>query len=372
MRRRAISPVLVGSVLVASLLVAACGGGGTADGATPAGPGSEDRTACRGPRTADTTPDVEPLADEGDPELPVTVTDATGGTVTIESADRILALDTYGTLGTTVYALGLGDRLVGRDISTGVESLADLPLVTRNGHELNGEAILELDPDVVLTDDSIGPIEVQYQLQASGIPVVFLDGQRSAARIAPQIRAVAEALGVPERGQRLVERVEEEVAEAQADVDRWRQDVGGDAQRMVFLYLRGNAGVYYWFGEGSGADDLIEDLGGVDVASESGLSGSKPVNAEGLVSTEPDLYLMMTDGLESVGGVEGLLEVPGVADTQAGQNGCVVDMADTRILSFGPQYADTLRALGAAIYAADEEAGGEVGDSGAGGEATAR
>jgi iron complex transport system substrate-binding protein len=338
--------------IAAAAVVAGCGGGSGPTGtAAPA-----QRAECPGPRTADTTADLEPLADEGEPQLPVTVTDATGSSVTIESADRILALDTYGTLGTTVYALGLGDRLVGRDVSTGVEELADLPLVTRNGHELNGEAILELDPDVVLTDDSIGPIEVQYQLQASGIPVVFLDGQRSADRIAPQIRAVAQALGVPERGDRLVERVEGEVAEAQADVDRWRQDAGGEAQRMVFLYLRGNAGVYYWFGEGSGADDLIDALGGVDVASESGLSGSKPVNAEGLVSTEPDLYLMMTDGLASVGGVEGLLEVPGVADTEAGQNGCVVDMADTRILSFGPQYPDTLRALGAAIYSTEAAA----------------
>ena len=40
---------------------------------------------------------------------------------------------------------------------------------------------------------------------------------------------------------------------------------------MVFLYLRGNAGVYHWFGKGSGADDLIAALGGVDVAGESGL-----------------------------------------------------------------------------------------------------
>ena len=91
------------------------------------------------------------------------------------------------------------------------------------------------------------------------------------------------------------------------------------------------------------------------MASESGLTGYKPVNAEGLVRTEPDLYLMMTDGLESVGGVDGLLEVPGVADTEAGSDGCVVDMADSQILSFGPQYPATLRALGAAVYGAAGE-----------------
>jgi iron complex transport system substrate-binding protein len=122
---------------------------------------------------------------------------------------------------------------------------------------------------------------------------------------------------------------------------------------MVFLYMRGNAGVYYWFGKGSGADDLIAALGGEDVASEKGLSGMKPLNAEGLVKSEPDLYLMMTLGLKSVGGVDGLMKVPGVADTSAGLNGCVVDMSDYEILSFGPQFPSTLRALGTAIYGSD-------------------
>ena len=63
-------------------------------------------------------------------------------------------------------------------------------------------------------------------------------------------------------------------------------------------------------------------------------------------------------GLESVGGVDGLLEVPGVADTDAGANACVVDMSDYEILSYGPQYPHTLRALADAIYGRDDAAGG--------------
>ncbi len=265
----------------------------------------------------------------------------------MDDTSRLLALDTYGTLATTVYALGLGDRLVGRDVSTGIPELADLPVVTHNGHELNAEAILDLDPSVVLTDYSIGPLEVQLQLKEAGIPVVILDSQRNRAVIGDQIRKVAEVLGVPAQGDQLAASVDEQVTAAEADVAAMAE---GEDVRMVFLYMRGNAGVYYWFGKGSGADDLIEALGGVDVASESGLAGSKPLNAEGLVKSEPEMYLMMTDGLDSVGGVDGLLEIPGVADTAAGVDGCVVDMGDAQILSFGPQCPTTLRSLGEAIY----------------------
>lgn len=344
---------IVGLLAVVCLALVATACGGSAGGTSAAPGGDAVDGTCAGPRTAASEGWVEPIEDAADPQLPVTVTDFTGEQVTIEDTSRVLALDTYGTLATTVHALGQGDRLVGRDISTGVPALADLPVVTQNGHELNAEAILELDPTLVLTDYSIGPLEVQLQLKDSGIPVVIMDGNRSRAVIGEQIRAVAEVLGVPEDGDRLAERVDAEVADAEADVAAMVPEDPSERVRMVFLYLRGQSGVYYWFGEGSGADDLIEALGGVDVASEVGLDGSRPINAEGLVRSEPELFLMMTDGLDSVGGAAGLLEVPGVAETEAGMNGCVVDMRDSEILSFGPQFPSTLRALADAIYGQD-------------------
>ena len=348
---------LLCAVLVVS--IAACGSSGTEDTAgapersaapTPGGVIGDEYCT---PATAQSEGWVEPLDGGADAVLPVTVTDFTGDQVEVTDTSRLLALDTYGTLATTVYALGLGDQLVGRDVSTGIPELADLPVVTHNGHELSAEAILDLNPSVVLTDYSIGPLEVQLQLKDAGIPVVTMDSTRNRAVIGEQIQAVAEVLGVPERGAELARRVEAEVAEAEAQVASLVPDDPEDRIRMVFLYLRGTAGVYYWFGEGSGADDLIEALGGFDVASDAGLEGSRPINAEGLVKSEPELYVMMTNGLDSVGGVDGLLEVPGVADTTAGMNGCVVDMTDYEVLSFGPQFPHTLRALATAIYGTD-------------------
>lgn len=347
--RRRTTTTLLSAAVGALVLATSCGGSSTA--ATAGSRGSTDDVVCRGPRHAVAQDWVEPVTDPSTPVLPTTVTDFTGESVTVTDAERILALDTYGTLATTVYALGLGDRLVGRDVSTGVPALRDLPVVTHNGHELNAEAILKLDPSVVLTDYSIGPLEVQLQLKEAGIPVVIMDGQRNRAVIGDQIRAVAEVLGVPTAGDALATSVAEDIARAESEVTAMAEAAADP--RMVFLYLRGNAGVYHWFGKGSGADDLIAALGGVDVAGESGLEGSRPLNAEGLVRSEPDLYLMMSDGLGSVGGADGLLEIPGVADTAAGVDGCVVDMDDAQILSFGPQFPATLRALGDAIYGPD-------------------
>jgi len=57
----------------------------------------------------------------------------------------------------------------------------------------------------------------------------------------------------------------------------------------------------------------------------------------------------MTKGLESVGGVDGLLKLPGVAQTAAGKNHAVVDVDDSLLLSFGPRTPSLLNQLAVAV-----------------------
>lgn len=297
---------------------------------------------------------ITPIEENPQQQLPATVTDTQGDQVTVTDTSRILALDLYGSLAATVFGLGLGDNVVGRGISTSFPEAADLPLVTQNGHELNGEAILDLAPTVIITDTTLGPWDTLMQLRDAGIPVVFVDSTRSMENVDDLVLQVADALGVHDTGQRLADQLAAEIADEVAQIAAIRPENEADRVRIVFLYVRGNAGIYYMFGEGSGVDSLIDALGGVDVASEVDWQGMKPINAEALVQMQPDLILMMTKGLESVGGVDGLLErVPAVASTPAGQNRRIVDMSDTEIMSYGPRTAAVLDALARAIHAPD-------------------
>lgn len=294
---------------------------------------------------------VDPVASPT-PALPATVKDAQGTSVTVTDASRILALDVYGTLSRTVFELGLGDNVVGRDVSTQFDEADDLPLVTQNGHDLSAEAILDLDPTVILTDTSLGPWNVILQMRDAGIPVVVLDSHRGLDNVGSLIEAVAGALGVPDAGRALAERTHVEVGKVRAAIDKVAPSVETDRLRTLFLYVRGQSGVYYLFGEDSGADGLIDALGLYDVAAEIEWSGMKPVTDEAIIAAQPDLVLMMSGGLDSVGGVKGLLErLPALANTPAGEHERFVDMADSEILGFGPQSADVLNALAVAIYA---------------------
>ncbi|GAA1704645.1 hemin ABC transporter substrate-binding protein [Microbacterium sediminicola] len=291
-------------------------------------------------------------ADSTAAELPVTVTDSEGTEVEITDISRILPIDISGTIAATVFALGLGDNVVGRDASTGFEGTEDLPVVTNAGHTLNAEAILELAPTVVLTDTTLGPKEVRQQLRDAGIPVVVISSEHTLDTTDDLIAEIAQALGVDSRGEALITQVDADIAAAAEQIARVAPAATEDKARMLFLYVRGNANIYYIFGSDSGADSLIDAVGGIDVAGEIGWEGMKPMTAEALVAAQPDVIVMMTLGLESVGGVTGLLErIPALLQTPAGQNERIIDMADTQILSFGPRSAEIILAIARALYA---------------------
>lgn len=356
-RRRPAAVVSAVLFALSLLLLTACGGAGSATNTAGQTLASaeflENPKDYEGPSTAllaDSS--LRPVANNPTPELPATVVDAQDTTVTVTDVSRILALDLYGTASRTVYELGLGDNIVGRDTSSGFPEIVDKPLVTQNGHNLNAEAILELAPTLIITDSSLGPWDVILQMRDAGIPVVVIDSKRDIDNVGDLTRQIANAIGLPEQGEELATRIDAEVDEMIEQIQQYVPENEDEKLRMMFLYVRGQAGIYYIFGPGSGTDSLINGLGGIDVAAEIGWEGMMPMTDEAIVEAEPDVVLMMTKGLESVQGVDGLMEaVPALQHTPAGEKQRIVDMSDYEVLSFGPNTPGVLEALAVAVYA---------------------
>lgn len=316
----------------------------------------DDPRAITGPSTAliaDTA--IEPITSNPTQTLPATIVsrDLDGDReVIVDDASRILPLDIAGSIAATVFALGFGDDVIGRDISTTFPEADGLPVVTSSGHAINSEAVLALRPSLVITDGTVGPTDVVVQLRDAGVTVVYVDAEPGLAAPAELARQVSAALGAPEAGELLATRLQQEIDDVVAAIASIRPEDPADRVRILFLYLRGASGIYYLFGEESGADELIEALGGIDVAGEIGWAGMRPMTDEALVAANPDLILVMSGGLDSVGGIDGLLaEKPAVALTRAGEARRFVDMADGEVLSFGPRTPAVLDALARAIYA---------------------
>ncbi len=230
----------------------------------------DDPRAFEGPSTA-VLPDtsIDPLDPVPQQVLPATVVshDRSGDReVVVDDASRVLGLDLAGSIAATIQGLGFGGSLVGRDVSTTFPGSEDLPLVTTGGHTINAEAVLALRPTLVITDGTIGPRDVIEQLREAGVDVVFVDSEPSFAGAEELARQVAAALVAPEGGDRLAAGIRDSVASKVAEIAAIAPADAADRVRVMFLYLRGGAGVYYLFGEESGADELIAGLAAVDVA----------------------------------------------------------------------------------------------------------
>lgn len=309
------------AVLALALIAAACG---PTDGGSPTGA-------------------VSTLVKNPKPVLPVTVSSDDGRQVTITDTSRIIPL--WDNLAEVVFALGLGARVVGRDTSTTFTQAKKLPLVTR-AHDISPESVLSLRPTLILADEQTGPAEALRQIRDVGVPVVVFKRPTNVAEIGAQIRRIAAALGVKDQGEALAARATNEV-----DAVRSKIPSGAKRPRVAFLYLRGSAGVALIAGPGSGVDSMIEAAGGKDAGTAIKLANPfTPLTSEALVNAKPDIILMTTTGLESVGGIDGLLEVPGVAQTPAGRDRRIVTMEDGLLFSFGTRTASALRTLSAAFY----------------------
>lgn len=297
-------------------------------------------------KAAASAPDrVEPLKSRPDPALPATVTSADGKKVTVKDTSRIVPLT--GSLSEIVFTLGLGKNVVARDITATFEQAKKLPVVTR-AHDVSAESVLSLKPTVVLADTSTGPAEAIGQIRDAGIPLVVFDPAKGLDDVGPRIDAVAKTLGVEKSGDELKSRTQERIAKVRKAIPASART---EKPRVAFLYLRGSASVYLLGGRESGASSLLEAAGAVDAGKASGLKKDfTAITSEALAKAAPDAILVMSKGLESVDGVDGLLKVPGVAETPAGLDRRIVSIDDGVLLNYGPRTDQVLKSLVEQLY----------------------
>ncbi|MBJ7505235.1 MAG: ABC transporter substrate-binding protein [Ilumatobacteraceae bacterium] len=261
--------------------------------------------------------------------LPTSVTGADGVVVQVTDTSRIIVLNEA--IAEIVVSLGLQNLIIGRDATTTLAALAEITEVS-SGHDISAESILSLRPTVVIGDTRTGPPEAIQQLRGAGVPVLLAPEVWSLSALPQRVLMIAQALGVPRAGQDLVAFSEKAVADALQDVASYAA-----VPRVAFLYVRGTASVYLLGGSGSGADELLAAAGAIDVGAYNGLSSFTPLTAEAIVQANPDVLLVMTRGLDSVGGIDGLLGLPGISSTRAAKSRAVIAVDDDLLLSFGPR-----------------------------------
>ena len=252
----------------------------------------------------------------------------------------------------TVVALGESGRLVGVDASSVFPP--EVGRLPRVGYQrtLAAEGILALAPDLILLSDEAGPPAAIEQLRRAGARIAHVPGAGTIDEAAARIAAVGAALGGPAeaKGQALAEAVRRDAHAARA-----RAAALPPGPSFVLVYARG-AGTLMVAGAGSPGIAMVELAGGRNAVR--GITGYRPLSAEVLIAAAPEVIVVPSRGLATLGGEAGLLALPGVGDTPAGRARRIVAFDDLLLLGFGPRLGSAIDELARRLREPTKRAGG--------------
>ena len=271
-----------------------------------------------------------------------------GCTAKSESADNSAAqkiVTVGGSVTEIVYALNAENRIVGADTSSLYPAAATkLPQVGYQ-RQLSGEGVVSLKPTLVITLPETGPPAALDQIKSAGIQVTTVNGDHNIEGAKAKIRQIAQILKLEPRGEAIINSLDNDLSEAAKIVA-----ASQSKPKVLFIYARG-AGAANVGGLGTAGDEMIRLAGGVNAVAE--FENYKPLTPEALVTAEPDIILLPQLGLDSLGGVAGVLNLPGVAETPAGKNKRIVAIDDLMLLGFGPRTGAAVKELCQKLHQAE-------------------
>jgi len=226
----------------------------------------------------------------------------------------------------TAAALGFANNIIAVDVTSIYPAYINkLPKVSNN-RSVSAEALIAFGPELVLAPEGSVSREIQYQLKSAGIRFVGIKQAYSVKGALTFIRQVAAVLQVSPKGEVLAKQTEIKINQAIAGVK-----IKGKMPKVLFIYARGT-GTMMVAGKKSSLAAIIQLAGGVNAVNE--FEDFKPYTTEALVKANPDVLLLFNFGYSSLGGLNSILKMPGVAQTSAGKNKKIVQMEPSLLVNF--------------------------------------
>lgn len=252
-------------------------------------------------------------------------------------AHKIVSLN--GAVTEIVAALGHEKEIIGVDVtSTFPETLKATAKDLGHVRSINIESIIALKPTVILATEKDMSPELAEKIKGAGIEAHIFKQDFTAEGSKKLIADVAGVLKHTDI-KALTDKIDADLAKVQPIAK---------APKVLFIYARGN--VCMVAGTNTPVEKTIALAGGKNAITE--FEDYKPMTPEALVKANPDVILLFTSGLESLGGVDGLLKIQGVSQTNAGKNKKVIALDGALISGFGPRVGEGAATLNAELIRA--------------------
>ena len=287
-------------------------------------------------------PTAEPTVEPPSQEIVLgetTCTDVLGREIVIaegETPERIVSLTATNT--EILFALGLGDKVVGVDVMSNYPAEAVGIDVVGDFNGPNVEAIVALEPDLILAGNKLQIDAVQtledLDLRVAAVEATLYD------EIDESIQLVGKLTRAEDQAQALVDTMTQKQQEITA-LEKIDEE--------VTAYFVLSAGEYgnWTSGPGSFINDMMLSLGITPITQIEGGAPWMDYSIEELVSADPAVILMSS---QSGVDVETLSGMVGYKDLTAVKEGNV-KIIDADIISRpGPRIVDALQAMFDAVY----------------------
>ncbi|CAM3262809.1 Hemin-binding periplasmic protein hmuT precursor [Xenorhabdus nematophila ATCC 19061] len=239
------------------------------------------------------------------------------------SAERVVTIG--GDVSEIVFALGEGQHIVARDsTSLNPKELRSLPDVGYM-RMLNSEGILSMRPSLVVASESAQPSLALKQVEDSGVKVIKVTSEISLEAVPEKIMAVAKAVNQEKRGEELIAQYRQQLT------DITTSDI---PTKVIFVMSHGGT-TPMAAGQQTAADKIIRAIGAKNAMQ--GFQGYRPLSQEGVIASKPDLLLISTEGVKTLGGLDKVWQLPGLNFTPAGKKKQVVIVDEMGLLGFGLQ-----------------------------------
>ena len=216
--------------------------------------------------------------------FPVTLTDATGTNVTVETRPERVTT-TNPSAAQTMWALGAESQVVGVTGFAGyLDGAANRTNVSANDAGVSPERVIDTEPDLVLAPNAT-PVETVETLRADGLTVYHFRGATDFEDVADKTRIIGELTGNTASAAETNDWMWENVAEVEASVNNT------DRPQVLYPLLGGFA-----VGGDTFINEIITTAGGENVAA-SEFDGYRPLNAETVIDLDPEV-LLVTDQTE--------------------------------------------------------------------------
>jgi iron complex transport system substrate-binding protein len=235
-----------------------------------------------------------------------------------------------------VCALGDGDKIVASDRTSLYPAfIQNLPSIGyRSG--ISAEGVISLNPTIIIAERDYVDQAVLDQLSSGKIKLVIVEKRSSFEDTKKAIAQVATVLGREKEGKQVIASNEAALEEAKALISKAKS-----SPKVLCVYNRGAATISV--AGNTTFSEILKYAGATNAIP--GVDGYKPLNTESLIAADPEYILMVSTGLESIGGIEGALKIPGVAQTTAGKKKQIVSIESLKLTNFGPRLGEAVKEL---------------------------